>query len=135
MTSDERQGWRKAERRRLLAARERVDAATLERWRHRIDAHLWRSFPGLVTAKLAFYWPTRGEYDARGFVQKLLDGLHCYCDCAERDRLRSLLSCFETRMPISCGICRESAELALRVHRDGGTLADVRAALDRKYGD
>ena len=61
--------------------------------------------------------------------------MHCHCDCGERDRLRSLLSCFETRMPTTCGICRESAELALRVHREGGTLADVRAALDRKYGD
>ena len=73
MTADEVKGWRKEERSRLIAARARLDAATLERWRRRIDAHLWRSFPGLATAKLAFYWPIRGEYDARHLVQKLRD--------------------------------------------------------------
>ena len=78
---------------------------------------------------------SRAAYEAAREIPGVLDGLYCHCDCAERDGLRSLLSCFETRMPTSCGICRESAELALRVHRDGGTLADVRAALDRKYGE
>jgi 5-formyltetrahydrofolate cyclo-ligase len=71
--TDEIKAWRKAERTRLLAERESLDAATLELWRRRIDFHLSRSFPGLVTAKLAFYWPIRGEYDARPLVQKLRD--------------------------------------------------------------
>ena len=78
---------------------------------------------------------SRAAYEAAREIPEVLDGLYCHCDCGERDRLRSLLSCFETRMPTSCGICRESAELALRVHREGGTLADVRAALDREFGD
>src|SRR5215475_9587337 len=65
MTLDELKAWRKAERARLLAARESVDAATLELWRQRIDVLLWLSFPGLAGATLAFCWPTRGEYDAR----------------------------------------------------------------------
>jgi 5,10-methenyltetrahydrofolate synthetase len=63
--------WRKAERRRLIAAREALDAATLERFRHRIDAALERSFPGLSRAKLAFCWPIRGEYDARHLARTL----------------------------------------------------------------
>lgn len=71
MTVDEVKSWRKAERARLIAARESLDAATLELWRERIDAHLWRAFPGLVAAKLAFCWPIRGEYDARRLAQKL----------------------------------------------------------------
>jgi len=71
MTLDEVKAWRKAERIRLLAARESVDAATLELWRQRIDVHLWRSFPGLAGATLAFCWPMRGEYDARPLTQKL----------------------------------------------------------------
>jgi len=65
MTRDEVKAWRRAERERLIGARERLDPATLERWRGRIDSHLERSFPGLATAKLAFCWPMRGEYDAR----------------------------------------------------------------------
>jgi 5,10-methenyltetrahydrofolate synthetase len=71
MTLDEVKSWRKAERTRLLAARESVDATTLELWRQRIDVHLWRSFPGLAGATLAFCWPTRGEYDARSLTHKL----------------------------------------------------------------
>lgn len=78
---------------------------------------------------------SRAAYAAAREVPQLLDGIYCHCDCAERDGLRSLLSCFETRMPTSCGICRDSAEVALRLHREGRTLDEVRAALDRQFGD
>jgi 5-formyltetrahydrofolate cyclo-ligase len=71
MTADEVKSWRKAERDRLIAAREGLDAATLALFRQRIDAHLGRSFPGLATAQLAFCWPIRREYDARGLAQSL----------------------------------------------------------------
>jgi 5-formyltetrahydrofolate cyclo-ligase len=57
--------WRKAERARLIAAREALDAGELEAFRHRIDRHLERAFPGLAQARFAFCWPIRGEYDAR----------------------------------------------------------------------
>jgi 5-formyltetrahydrofolate cyclo-ligase len=71
MTVDDVKSWRRAERDRLIAARESLDAATLERFRQRIDAHLWRAFPGLTAATLAFCWPIRGEYDARPLAQRL----------------------------------------------------------------
>jgi 5-formyltetrahydrofolate cyclo-ligase len=71
MTADEVKSWRKAERKRLITARERLDAATRELLRRRIDAHLWRSFPDLAAAKLAFCWPIRGEYDARRLAERL----------------------------------------------------------------
>ena len=63
--------WRKGERRRLIAAREALDASTLAHLRHRIDAALARSFPGLARATLAFCWPIRGEYDARHLARTL----------------------------------------------------------------
>lgn len=63
--------WRKTERRRLVAARESLDAETLERLRHTIDAVLERSFPQLAAATLAFCWPIRGEYDARHLARTL----------------------------------------------------------------
>ena len=71
MTADELKAWRKAERGRLIAAREALDAETLERFRRRIDTHLERSFPGLASAKLAFSWPSRGEYGARPLARTL----------------------------------------------------------------
>jgi 5-formyltetrahydrofolate cyclo-ligase len=68
---DELKSWRKAERARLIAAREGLDAATRELFRRGIDAHLRGSFPGLAAAKLAFCWPIRGEYDARRLAETL----------------------------------------------------------------
>jgi 5,10-methenyltetrahydrofolate synthetase len=71
MTPNELKTWRKAERQRLIAAREALDARTLELYRQRIDAHIARAFPGLAAAKLAFCWPIRGEYDARHLARTL----------------------------------------------------------------
>ena len=71
MTPEELKAWRRSERARLVAAREALDAATLERHRQRIDTHLLRSFPGLATARLAFCWPIKGEYDARHVARTL----------------------------------------------------------------
>jgi 5-formyltetrahydrofolate cyclo-ligase len=69
--TDDLLAWRRSERARLIAARERLDAPTRARFRRRIDEHLRRSFPGLATATLAFCWPVRGEYDARGLLETL----------------------------------------------------------------
>lgn len=71
MAAEELKSWRRAERQRLIAAREGLDRPTLERFRRRIDTHLERSFPGLAAARLAFCWPVRGEYDARPLVETL----------------------------------------------------------------
>jgi len=71
MTPDEVKAWRKAERARLIGERERLDLATLDRGRQRIEGLLERSFPGLAVAKVAFCWPMRGEYDARPLADKL----------------------------------------------------------------
>jgi 5-formyltetrahydrofolate cyclo-ligase len=71
VTDEQLKSWRKAERTRLIAARAALDASTLEDLRHRIDHHLERSFPGLASAKLAFCWPIKGEYDARHLVRTL----------------------------------------------------------------
>lgn len=69
MHADKLKTWRKSERERLLAARAALDRETLARYRHAIDAHLERSFPGLASAKLAFCWPIRAEYDARHLIR------------------------------------------------------------------
>src|SRR4029450_7267257 len=68
MTADELNSWRKGERARLVAARESLDAATLERFRQRLDGHLRRSFPGLAPAKLATARPRRAGTALPGVV-------------------------------------------------------------------
>jgi 5,10-methenyltetrahydrofolate synthetase len=71
MHADQLKAWRKSERERLIAARETLNHETREQFRHSIDAHLARSFPGLASAKLAFCWPIKGEYDARHLIRTL----------------------------------------------------------------
>jgi 5,10-methenyltetrahydrofolate synthetase len=71
MTHEQLKAWRKAERSRLIAARTALDAQTLEHYRQQIDSHLGRSFPGLASAKLAFCWPIKAEYDARHLARTL----------------------------------------------------------------
>ena len=71
MHAEELKAWRKAERQRLLAAREALDARAVEGFRRQIDAHLERAFPGLKTSTFAFCWPIRNEYDARHLAKTL----------------------------------------------------------------
>jgi 5-formyltetrahydrofolate cyclo-ligase len=66
--------WRAETRRRLLAARLALDAATIEHWRVAIDRLLERAFPELALGMLAIYWPIRNEYDARPLATRLRSG-------------------------------------------------------------
>jgi 5-formyltetrahydrofolate cyclo-ligase len=65
--------WRREQRKRLLAEREAVDAATLDNWRRTMDQHLLRGFPGLRGKNIAVCWPYRNEYDARHVARVLRD--------------------------------------------------------------
>ena len=77
---------------------------------------------------------SREAYEAAKAVPEVLDGLYCHCHCAEHRGMRSLLSCFETEMPLTCGICKGEARLAYRLSRQGKTLTEIRAAVDAAYG-
>lgn len=71
MQGEELKRWRRAERARLVAAREALERDTLDAWRLRIDGHLIRKFAGLARGVLAFCWPIKGEYDARHLARTL----------------------------------------------------------------
>lgn len=77
---------------------------------------------------------SKKAYAAAREIPEILDGLYCHCDCGERDGLRSLFSCFESKMPFSCMVCRGEAELAHELHKAGKTLAEIRVAIDKRYG-
>jgi hypothetical protein len=76
----------------------------------------------------------RDAYRAAREIPEVLDGIFCHCDCAAHRGLRSLLSCYESEMPQSCGICTGEARTAHRMHGRGATLAEIRVAIDRAYG-
>jgi 5-formyltetrahydrofolate cyclo-ligase len=65
MTTDEVRKWRKAQRPRLIEAREAVDPATRHQWNERMTALLERGFPDLAGRVVAICWPYRSEFDAR----------------------------------------------------------------------
>lgn len=64
--------WRKQMRETLI--RGRVDAGPAQRaeWSRPIEAELRRLIPGLGVKTVGFYWPFRGEFDARPLVRDLI---------------------------------------------------------------
>jgi hypothetical protein len=76
----------------------------------------------------------KDAYAAAREIPEVLDGIYCHCDCAGRhSNLRSLLSCYETEMPMSCGVCSGEARTALRLHKQGKSLTEIRAAIDKQF--
>jgi Protein of unknown function with PCYCGC motif len=76
----------------------------------------------------------REPYTIAARIPGILDALYCHCDCHERDGRRSLLECFEDDMASTCGICQGQARQAGEMHAAGKTLAEIRAALDQRWG-
>jgi hypothetical protein len=74
----------------------------------------------------------REAYAAARAHPELFDGIYCPCECSKQHR--SLLSCFESAQPTGCYGCMEVAELVDKMAKDGKTLADIRAACDKKWG-
>ncbi|HYW11477.1 MAG TPA: PCYCGC motif-containing (lipo)protein [Longimicrobium sp.] len=94
--------------------------------------------PGVTGAKVlrgrAVPSRAREPYTIAARIPSLLDGLYCHCECHERDGTRSLLECFEDDMASTCGICQGQARMAAEMHADGKSLAEIRAALDQRWG-
>ena len=68
-------------------------------------------------------------------IPQIVDGIRCHCGCAGAPAFYSLLSCFEGEaMARMCDICRGQGRLAFRLHKAGKSLADIRAAIDDRYG-
>jgi hypothetical protein len=74
-----------------------------------------------------------GVYTMARAIPNVLDGLHCYCDCARSFGHRSLLTCFESDHGAACDVCLEEAALAYRMTQDGATLEQIRAQIDATF--
>ena len=75
-----------------------------------------------------------GAYDAARERPEIFDGLACACGCTDKPEHRSLLVCYETKQPTGCTSCREEAMLVAELAHAGKTLAEIRLAVDKKYG-
>jgi hypothetical protein len=68
-------------------------------------------------------------------IPHIADGIRCYCGCAQLDDYRSLLSCYEgVGMARWCEICQGQARLAHNRWKEGQSLAQIRRAIDARYG-
>ena len=73
-------------------------------------------------------------FDGIREIPEIADGIRCNCGCTDLPELRSLLSCFEGRgMARDCIVCQGQARLAIRLHKEGKTLAQIRTAIDAKF--
>ena len=67
-------------------------------------------------------------------IPQIVDGIRCQCGCADLPEFYSLLSCFEADgMAQHCVICRGEASLAFRMHEQGKSLDQIRAAIDKQF--
>ena len=78
----------------------------------------------------------RAAFDEVRRIPGIVDGIRCQCGCADYDEANySLLSCYEgDGMARECQVCQGTARLAYRLHKAGKSLAQIRAAVDERYG-
>jgi hypothetical protein len=77
---------------------------------------------------------TLEAYEAARRVPQVLDGIYCHCNCSKSIGHRSLLTCFETNHGAGCDVCMGEAMLAAQMHASGNSLAQIRKAIDAKWG-
>ncbi len=97
--------------------------------------------PGITAAKVLPAEALGGDADVMATFDKVrripevVDGIRCQCGCAELPGFHSLLSCYEgAGMARYCWICQGEGNLVSRLHSEGKTLAEIREAIDARYG-
>ena len=97
--------------------------------------------PGITAAKvltkdqLGDHADAAPVFDLVREIPQIVDGIRCQCGCATLDGKYSLLSCYEAEgMASHCQVCQGEARLAHRLHKQGKTLDEIRAAIDAKFG-
>ena len=74
-------------------------------------------------------------FDGIRKIPAIADGIRCHCGCAELPGYYSLLSCYESdAMARICPICQGEGRLAVRLQKEGKSLADIRVAIDAQFG-
>jgi len=74
-------------------------------------------------------------FDSVRKIPQIADGIRCNCGCGQPPQMYSLLSCYEgDAMAQECIVCQGQGKLAARLHAEGKTLAEIRVAVDAKFG-
>lgn len=73
-------------------------------------------------------------FDGVREIPHVVDGIECYCGCANVPDHYSLLSCYEgDGMAQVCAICKGEGRLVVRLHKQGKSLDEIRAAIDAEF--
>ena len=80
-----------------------------------------------------FYGAAAMGYAAAKACPEVQAKLFCYCGCDVTDKHTSLLDCFTSYHGVDCHICQEEAVLALKMHREGATIAQIQEKVDQTY--
>jgi hypothetical protein len=84
---------------------------------------------------LADYPRARAAFAEVRQIPAIVDGIRCQCGCEEMPNHYSLLSCYEVGgMARECEICQGQGRLAFRLHNEGRSLAEIREAIDERFG-
>jgi hypothetical protein len=98
--------------------------------------------PGITAARVLTSDKLGGDADLIAVfegvraIPQVIDGIRCQCGCATVDGFYSLLSCYEGdgAMAKICHICQGEGKLAIRLHKEGKSLDEIRLAIDAKFG-
>lgn len=89
----------------------------------------------LSHAQLAEHEKLIPLFDSIRAIPQVVDGIRCNCGCTNPPKFYSLLSCYEgDGMARDCLVCQGQGRLAARLHGEGKTLDEIRAAIDAKFG-
>lgn len=75
-------------------------------------------------------------FDGVRQIPEIVDGIRCNCGCASQPGNYSLLSCYEGEEAMAkwCHICQGQGRVAVRLHKAGKSLDDIRIAIDAQFG-
>ncbi len=98
--------------------------------------------PGITGAKVATSEMLDGDevltelFANVGKIPHVVDGIRCHCGCADLHGHYSLLTCYEgaDAMARICPICQGEGRVAVRLAKNGKSLADIRIAIDAQFG-
>jgi len=94
-----------------------------------------REQPAVMPASRYTQYPRVAEtYKMAWAARATLDGVYCYCNCAQHSGHYSLLECFASDHAARCDICMSEAAVAYRMSQTGTSLDAIRAEVDQMYG-
>lgn len=72
-------------------------------------------------------------YELVAAVPMVIDGIYCYCNCADHSGHYSLLDCFASDHAARCDVCLSEAQMAWEMSQDGKDLKAIRREIDSRY--